>query len=263
MIRRIIAACGLVSLFACMANAENFARRTVITLGEPVIVAGVETVTLQPGTYVFRLKNHGSNRNIVEIFNEREDQLFATVLTIPNYRLEPAGKTVLRFWETPEGNPVALRAWFFPGDRWGQEFVYPEGVAARIALETGGTVPAVPPAATAAELAKAPVTQINRAGEEQRFEYDQYTLEEIAGAFPAAEPEIAPKAEAKAADTPVEYDQYTLEEIAGALEPGENQPTGDRTTAPLQLPATGSALYLLGLMGVASMLAGAGLKRML
>ena len=57
----------------------------------------------------------------MEIFNEREDRLLALVVAIPNYKLVPSDKTDLRFWETPEGNPVALKAWFFPGDTWGQE----------------------------------------------------------------------------------------------------------------------------------------------
>jgi len=113
---------GFFLLFGLVALASEHEKKTVVTLNEPVIVAGVETVTLQPGTYVLRLMNHASNRNIVEIFNERQDHLFALVLAIPNYRLEPKDKTVLKFWETPEGNPMALCAWFYPEDNWGQEF---------------------------------------------------------------------------------------------------------------------------------------------
>ena len=49
-----------------------------------------------------------------------------TILAIPNYRLQPTGKTVFTFWETPPGQPKALRAWFYPGDNFGQEFAYPK-----------------------------------------------------------------------------------------------------------------------------------------
>jgi hypothetical protein len=159
-----MATCGLLLAFPLAALANDYDKRTVITLNEPVVVAGVETVTLQPGTYVMRLLNHASNRNIVEIFNEKEDHLFALVLAIPNYKLFPQDKTDVRFWETPEGNPMALRAWFFPGDNWGQEIVYPKGLAAKIARQTGASVLAAPPgvpepiaAAPAPEEQEAPV----------------------------------------------------------------------------------------------------------
>ena len=39
-----------------------------------------------------KLADSQSNRHIVQIFNEREDQLQTTVLAIPNYRLQPTGK---------------------------------------------------------------------------------------------------------------------------------------------------------------------------
>jgi len=230
MTKRLMATCGLLLAFPLAALANDYDKRTVITLNEPIIVAGVETVTLQPGTYVMRLLNHESNRNIVEIFNEREDHLFALVLAIPNYKLFPKDKTDVRFWETPEGNPMALRAWFFPGDNWGQEIVYPKGLAAKIARQTGVPVLAAPPVETEAELTQAPVTEINKAGEEQPFEYDQNTLEEIAGAPPGVPGPIA------AAPAPEEQE------------------------APVPLPSTASPYFLLAAAGILSTITGLGLR---
>jgi hypothetical protein len=230
MTKRLMAMCGSFLLFGLVALASDYDKRTVLTLNEPVIVAGVKTVTLEPGTYVMRLMNSQSNRNIVEIFNQREDHLLALVLAIPNYRLEPKDKTNLRFWETPEGNPVALRAWFYPGDNWGQEFVYPKGLAAKIARQTGGTVLAAPPVDTEAELAAAPVTQITKEGEEQAFVPDASTLEEIAGAYPA-EPLVV--AQAAAPEVP---------------------------ETPATLPATGSPYTLMVAVGILLTIAGIGLK---
>jgi len=220
-----------------MALAGDYDKKTVVTLNEPVIVAGVKTVTLEPGRYVFRLMNSSSNRNIVEIFNEREDHLYTIALAIPNYQLEPKDKTVFRFWETPQGNPVALKAWFFPGDKWGQEFIYPKGLAAQIARDTGKTVLAQPPAETEAELTQATITEITKSGEEQPFEYDQYTLEEIAGAnaAPEAEPQLLAQALAPQA-----------REIAAPAE---------------SLPATASPYFLLGALGILFAVVGLGLKR--
>ncbi len=76
--------------------------------------------------------NSTSNRHIVQIFNERQDQLQATIFAFSNERPRPADDTVLTYWETPVG--PALRAWFFPGDTIGQEFAYPKATAERIAL---------------------------------------------------------------------------------------------------------------------------------
>ena len=101
-----LAVCCLALSFAFVVSASDWDKRTVITLHEPLIVAGVPVVTLEPGKYVMRLLDSPSNRHIVQIFNEREDKLFTTVLAIPNYRLEPKDKTGFAFWETPAGNPT-------------------------------------------------------------------------------------------------------------------------------------------------------------
>ena len=81
--------------------ASDYDKRTIITFNEPVMIAGVPVVTLEPGQYVIKLVNHDHSRNIVQVFNEREDKLFTTVLAIPNYRLFPKDKTTFGFWETP------------------------------------------------------------------------------------------------------------------------------------------------------------------
>lgn len=207
--------------------ASDYEKRTEIVFNEPVMIAGVPVVTLEPGKYVIRLMNHDHNRNIVQVFNEREDKLFTTVLAIPNYRLFPKDKTTFSFWETPRGNPTALRAWFSPGDHWGQEFVYPKGLAAAIARDTGEPV-LTAPAETVAELEVAPVTEVTKTGEEQ-------PLEE---AYVAPAPEaIAPEPE----PAPVEV---------AAAEP-----------APEALPATGSPFYALGLGGLLTAAAGMTLRR--
>ena len=78
---------------------------------------------------------------MVQIFNEREDQLQTTVLAIPNYRLQPTGKTEFQWWETPAGQPRAMRAWFYPGDNFGQEFAYPKIRSSCYCSSTNQNVP--------------------------------------------------------------------------------------------------------------------------
>jgi len=207
--------------------ADDWNKRTEVTLGQPVIVAGVPTVTLLPGKYVVRLLNSQSDRHIVQIFNDREDVLFTTILAIPNYRLEPKDKVALTFYETPAGNPVALHAWFAPGDNFGQEFVYPKGLAAKIAKESGEKVLATP-AETTEELAVAPIVEETAAGEEKPVEE---ALTEPVKPEPAAPVEVA------------------------ELEP---PPFAEATTEPL--PATATPLYGIGLAGALILGAGIGLK---
>src|SRR6185312_9656257 len=97
---------------------------------------------LQPGTYVIKLADSNSNRHIVQFFDKDEKHLVTTVLAIPNQRLRLTGKSVFAFWEVPAGQPKALRAWFYPGDNFGQEFAYRPQEAARItASNSGATVP--------------------------------------------------------------------------------------------------------------------------
>ena len=93
--------------------------------------------------------------------NEREDEVISTFLAIPNYRLKPTGDTAFQFWETPAGNPKALRAWFYPGDNFGQEIAYPKGLSAKIAEYASAPVPSVNTTKDA-ELPMAPVITVEK-----------------------------------------------------------------------------------------------------
>jgi hypothetical protein len=112
----------LILMCGVAAHADQWDKHTKITIDETIEVPGA---VLPAGTYIFRLIDSPSDRHIVQVSNENEDHVFATVLAIPNYRLEPTGKTVLSFYEVPAGNPIPVHAWFYPGDNFGQEFVYP------------------------------------------------------------------------------------------------------------------------------------------
>jgi hypothetical protein len=115
----------------------------------------------------------------------------------------------------------ALRAWFYPGDNFGQEFVYPKGLAAKIAEGARATVIATP-AQTEAELKTAPLAEINKAGEEKPVAEEQLA---------ALAPELPPLAE------------------ASPLEP-----------TPATLPKTASPIFAVGLAGLLALIAGAILR---
>jgi hypothetical protein len=108
--------------FLTAAKADTWDKKTIVTFGDSV---EIPRQVLPAGTYVFKLLNSTSDRNIVQIWNEDETQILATILTIPSYRLNPPDKTIFEFDERSSDSPMALHAWFYPGDNNGQEFVYP------------------------------------------------------------------------------------------------------------------------------------------
>lgn len=114
-------------------HAQTANQKTILTFTEPFEVPGVDAQILPAGTYVFTLVDSLSDRNIVRITNEDGTHVFTTILAIPNYRLEPTEKTVMTFKERGEGQPEAIKAWFYPGYAFGQEFVYPKKRAMELA----------------------------------------------------------------------------------------------------------------------------------
>src|SRR5947209_17749640 len=100
-----------------VARADDWNRKTTITFSGPVEIPAVHLTgwgVLPAGTYVFKILDSQSDRHIVQIFSKDELTVYATVLAIPNYRLQATDKTVVTFSERPAGQPEALRAWFYP-----------------------------------------------------------------------------------------------------------------------------------------------------
>jgi hypothetical protein len=200
--------------------ADTWNKKTILTVNEEIQVPGR---VLVPGKYVMKLVDSLSDRHIVQITNEREDEVLTTILAIPNYRLKPTGDTQFGWWETPAGNPRALRAWFYPGDNFGQEFAYPKGMSAKIAKVVAAPVPAVE-AKTPEEMKTAPVVIIEKAGEERPL---------LAYLPPAPEP------------VPVVAPPPSVPEPAA-----------------LELPATATPFPMIGLVGALTLFSGLALRRL-
>jgi hypothetical protein len=166
----------IVSAIAVPTKADSWDKMTYVTINEKVIAGNK---VLEPGTYVWKLLDSQSDRHIVQIFDKDQRHLEETILAIPNYRLEPTGDSHFSFWETPPGVPKAIRAWFYPGDNFGQEFAYPKKLVAQFATIVPVPVPMAykePEPAPAA--APAPAAQ---------------PAPEPAAAEPAPSPEPAPQ----------------------------------------------------------------------
>jgi hypothetical protein len=167
------------------ATADDWNRKTVITFSGPVEVPGVGAQILPAGTYVFKILDSTSDRHIVQIFNQDETHVFTTILAIPNYRLKATSKTVMTFRERPAGQPEALRAWFYPGRQWGEEFVYAKPRAIELAKEVNEPVLATP-----IELAAAPVETLKAAPVEAVAPTGEpVELAQVVEPPPAAEPQ--------------------------------------------------------------------------
>jgi hypothetical protein len=128
---------GLLSLVGLVTTAtlraDDWNKKTILTFSGPVQIPGV---TLPAGSYVFKLAELPGNRHVIQVFDKEEKKLYTTILAIPNDRVEPSDKPLVLFSERASGSPQAVRVWYYPGERTGNEFVYPKSQAMRIAKET-------------------------------------------------------------------------------------------------------------------------------
>lgn len=205
-------------------RADEWSKKTIMTFSQPVEIPGQ---VLPAGTYTFKLLDSPSDRHVVQIFDADGMHIIATVLAINNYRLRPTGETVVKFSERAGDAPDALKAWFYPGDNFGQEFVYPKPRAIELAVAVKEPIPALP--ADSTDLSTAPIVAITPEDKEVPV------TEAIETTAPAAETTVpAPVAETV---TP-----------APVMEEKE-------------LPETASTLPLIALLGFASLGLALGVKR--
>jgi hypothetical protein len=167
-----------IAVSAPTVQADGWNKKTVVTFSQPIEIPG--DIILPAGTYVFKLLDSASDRHIVQIFNEDQTHLYATILAIPNWRLQVTGKTVMTFGESPVGVPQPIRSWFYPGANSGEEFVYPKRRAMELAKLSNQPIIAMPvemepvitrPARSATDepviiLRETPLTAIRPTGEE-------------------------------------------------------------------------------------------------
>jgi len=208
-----VASVGLLGIaLAPAALAGEWDKLTYLTVNESI---QVPNKVLPPGKYAMKLLDSPGDRHIVQIFNADQTHLETTILAIPNYRLQPTGKTVFTFWETPPGQPKALRAWFYPGDNFGQEFAYPKSAATQIAAVSHQPVPTT------------------EATKESEYKSAEVTTTPPPAPAPAPQQEIAQNTPPPPPPAP---------EAAPAPAP-----------APQELPKTASPYPLVGLAGLLSL----------
>lgn len=108
---------------------EPASRVTKITFSKPVRLPGV---TLPAGTYSFLHPTPMEDYHVLQVMNENRTESYGFFLTIPNIRMTASEETVVTFRETPVGYIDTVRAWFYPGETIGDEFVYSRKEAGEI-----------------------------------------------------------------------------------------------------------------------------------
>ena len=108
------------TFFVPKGRADESDRKTIVTVNDAIQVPGK---VLPRGTYVFKLLD-SNDLTLVAIYNADETQVITTLQGISTSRTRTPNETILQFEERPSGQPEALKAWFYPGDDSGIEFVY-------------------------------------------------------------------------------------------------------------------------------------------
>lgn len=212
-------------------------------------------VTLQPGTYVFRLADSPS-RNVVQVLDEGEKNMLGQWTFVQADRPRVTEETVVMFKETREGSTPAVQYWYFPGEKIGKEFIYPKDQAERIAARTGvkvrsdGVIEGSIADVKVAEASPAPAAPAG---------------EPVAVAEPAPAPvavaEAAPAAPAPVVVAAAPAPDPVVEERRLAASQAQAEPRAVGTSGQAdELPRTASPLMLSGLLGLLSLAGAAGLR---
>ena len=273
-VKALCCATVLTIALAPSARADEWNKKTILTFSGPVQIPGA---TLPAGSYVFKLADIPGNRHVVQVFDKDEKKIYTTMLAIPNERLEPSDDPVVLFSERASGSPQAIKVWFYPGNRVGNEFVYPKSQAMRIAKETRQSVLATnddsTSAGTAGEIPNAMRTaELGRFDENGNWQSDnktvavngntssgaQATTADRTAATEQNRTAAAPAPRARTEDAPV----ARADTSARANDTGRTAGTSGARAARTSLPRTSSSLALFELISGLSLAGGLALRQL-
>ena len=236
-VKALCCAAALTAIIAPGARADEWNKKTILTFSGPVQIPGA---TLPAGSYVFKLADVPGNRHVVQVFDKDEKKIIATLLAIPNDRLDASDEPVVLFSERPAGSPQAVKVWFYPGNRIGNEFVYPKSMAMKIAKANHQSVLSMDDSSTTEGFKTA---QVGRFDEQGVWKAEGNTAV-VASTTPAPEATTAPKSTTMARTT-----------TATGVDNNTTGTSGKRTTR-RSLPRTASPLPLYELLSGLSIAGG-------
>jgi hypothetical protein len=112
------------------ARADETDKLTNFTFSKMVQLPGM---VLEPGQYRFAIGDPDEGRSVVKVTNADGTKQIAFLMTLPNELRDPVKDPLILFGETPAGQPDAIKAWVYPGERIGYEFIYPHDQAVTLA----------------------------------------------------------------------------------------------------------------------------------
>jgi LPXTG-motif cell wall-anchored protein len=258
MLKTLASACVLAVLAftSTIAHAQTVDNRTFFTFNQPVTLPGV---TLPAGKYLFRNPDITTSRRVVQVLSDDAKKSYAMLLTIPAQRTEAAAEPEIRFMETAEGTPPAIKAWWYPGNTIGWEFIYPKEQALKLAKAASSSVltTASTQNDTTEEMKTADLARVTGSGGETAV-----TVQEK----PAATAVAGTAQEGQIAASTIQI-PTTLTPVATTAQ--ATPPTGETRqasagttgTTRTRLPQTGSSAPTLALLGVGMLAIGTMLFR--
>ncbi len=138
MFRRLSLCLGMALMLGVIASTPSAAQTILdqpvrFTFSAPVTLPGM---TLPAGQYEFKLARSASDRQIVQVFDDKGKSrgvLMAIAAVRADSQPVPE-KAEITFMETPVNMPQAVKVYWYPGIRTGgHEFVYPRAQAQLIA----------------------------------------------------------------------------------------------------------------------------------
>jgi hypothetical protein len=131
----------LFGVLAASPLAADVAWRTPLTISEPTEIPGM---VLEPGQYIVQVLDTNKPRMVVQFLTGDGSKNVTTVMAVPNYRVRVTDGSPFTYFQRSEGSPQALKDWFYVGNNFGIEFVYPKETAVRIAKASNEPVYSAP-----------------------------------------------------------------------------------------------------------------------
>jgi len=259
LMRKFTLACVVATAAAVLPTAAHAQgpvnQDTYFTFSAPVELPGAR---LPAGRYLFVLADSPSNRHVVRVMSDDRKKLFTTVMAIPSYQVgKPSDEPEIRFMETPENGPHAIKLWIYPGRTTAHEFLYSRSQATRLARATGDSVLTVRTEAPVTDtVVDTDMTRIDREGRDAAMTTTTETLEADAGATRGT---TNAEASVQASSTTSQQVETAATPASERVEPAPAPRTrrADRT----ELPGTASPLPLIALIGLGALAGSAWMRR--
>jgi hypothetical protein len=200
---------------------------------------------------VFRFADATTSKNVMQVLaKDSTNKTYGLFLTISAQRPRPSDEAELRFLETPAGAPAAVKTWWYPGNTIGREFIYPKSQARRLAQATNTTVLTTHAEnVTNEQMKTADLAYISPSGQETAIT-DEQLVAAAENTAPVGTSGSASVSNSTAnSASKANYDQRPVR---------VGQSASNNTSRRTRLPRTSTALPLIGILGLSSLLGGLG-----